>query len=198
MGLRVGGLTHRQLSFSSLLLATRPLLLPTSSSSLGAGKHMGGPRRAPNLKRTLAVQLLLLTLLLSSSPGASAARPGPQRTLQQLSDGAATDDGGAAGPAAEPGLLLVTDAAGPSPVCAALVDDLLGICAISADRIAMTYGRGSEVPPTAEEQAAAIAELKGAGLPPLRCVVRGCLRSAAPGILQHCRPSVLPPGPGRT
>ena len=155
---------------------------------------MGGPGGAPNLRRTLAAQLLLLTLLLASSPGASAVRPGPRRTLQQLSDGAATGSGSGAGPAAEAGPLLAANTAGPSPVCAALVDDLLSNCAISADRIAMTYGRGSEVQPTSEEQAASIAELKSAGLPPLKCVhARLPAQRCHPAILQHVCPSVLPP-----
>ena len=127
----------------------------------------------PNLKLSLAVQLLLLILLvLTSSHGACAARPGPQeRALLQLS---ATNDGGAAPPQPatemEAGPSLGTEPEGPSPVCAALVDELLGSCSISADRIALTYSRGSEEPPTAEEQAAAIAALEGAGLPPRKCV----------------------------
>lgn len=53
--------------------------------------------------------------------------------------------------------------------CQALIDSLFSNCAVSIDRISMSYSRGSERPPTAEEQADALLGLKAAGLPPARC-----------------------------
>lgn len=52
--------------------------------------------------------------------------------------------------------------------CQDLIDGLFSNCAVSMDRMSMSYSRGSERLPTAEEQAGALQGLKQAGLPPAR------------------------------
>lgn len=50
--------------------------------------------------------------------------------------------------------------------CRTLIDALLADCAVSLDRVAMIYGRGSDTPPTGAQQVDSQLALHVAGLPP--------------------------------
>lgn len=112
-----------------------------------------------------AVAAVLAAALLLSASAALAAKPGtPGRRLFRY--GIVSADGGAGtdalpAPAKEP-------AASSPDACEAAVQNMVDGCPISLDRIALTYSRGSEAPPTQGELEAAVADLASAGLPPAK------------------------------